>query len=73
MKQHIFDARKLLCPLPVIGMQKQLKLISPEDTLLVIATDKGVLYDIPAYCRIHGYKVLDIKQTEKEIRIEIAL
>lgn len=73
MTQHIFDARKLLCPLPVIGVQQRIKHLSSEDTLLVLATDRGVLYDIPAYCRIHGYHVIQIEQTANEIRLEISL
>lgn len=72
MTQHILDARKLLCPLPVIRAQQKLNTLEPEDSLLIFATDKGVLFDIPAYCRIHGYRVLTILETNKEIQIEIA-
>lgn len=73
MTQHVLDVRKLLCPLPVIRVQQNIKLLKPGDTLLVLATDPGVLHDIPAWCRIHGYTVLHTTQTLKEVHIEITL
>ncbi|HXH54993.1 MAG TPA: sulfurtransferase TusA family protein [Gammaproteobacteria bacterium] len=65
------DARRLLCPLPVIRVQKAIQQLQTDDTLTVLATDPGVLYDIPAWCRIHGHTVLTIEQTKQEIHIKI--
>lgn len=65
------DLRKLLCPLPVIRVQQTLKTLKPGDTLRITATDLGVLHDIPAWCRIHGHRVLKTEQIEREIIIEI--
>jgi tRNA 2-thiouridine synthesizing protein A len=71
MTRHTLDARRLLCPLPVLKMQNCLKTLDPGDILEVLATDKGVLFDIPAYCRQHGLTVLQIHELEKEIHFEI--
>lgn len=65
------DARKLLCPLPVIRVQQAMQHLQTNDILTVLATDLGVLYDIPAWCRIHGHTVLTIEQTKQEIQIKI--
>lgn len=70
---HFLDVRKLLCPLPVIRVQQAVKSLNKGDVLEVVATDKGVLYDIPAWCRIHGYEIIQIKQEQFEIKIEIGI
>lgn len=72
MARHELDARRLLCPLPVIRTQNAMKALSPGDTLVVTATDPGVLQDIPAWCRINGHRVLDSRREGGEVIIEIA-
>ncbi len=65
------DARRLLCPLPVIRTQDKVVTLSPGARLTVIATDPGVLNDIPAWCRINGHRVLATRQEGREIEIDI--
>lgn len=65
------DARRLLCPLPVIKTQNKIKELKSGDVLKVICTDPGVLHDIPAWCRIHGHKVLRAEKTGNELIVEI--
>ena len=57
MAHHQLDARRLLCPLPVIRAQQRIETLVPGDTLDVICTDPGAKLDIPAWCRVHGHKV----------------
>ena len=64
MSGHELDARRLLCPLPVIRTQDRIKTLSPGDELTVTATDPGALHDIPAWCRIHGHTVLEAHTDE---------
>ncbi len=71
--QQTLDARKLLCPLPVIRTQQAIQHLKPGDILTVLATDPGVLYDIPAWCRIHGHTVLTTEQTKQAIQIQICV
>jgi tRNA 2-thiouridine synthesizing protein A len=56
--KHTLDVRGQLCPIPVIRTQNQAKKLASGDILEVVCTDPGVLSDIPAWCRIHGHKVL---------------
>jgi tRNA 2-thiouridine synthesizing protein A len=65
------DARRLLCPMPVIRAQNKVAELSPGDTLEVVCTDHGVLHDIPAWCRINGHKVLDTQENGGEITLLI--
>ncbi len=57
--------------MPVIRTQDAVQQLQPGQTLQVLSTDPGVLHDIPAWCRVHGHKVLDIQEDEAEIVIRI--
>ncbi len=63
------DARNLLCPLPVIRVQERVRTLAPGAVLEVVATDPGVLQDIPAWCRVHGHTVLASSREGREIRV----
>ena len=65
------DARGLLCPLPVIRTQESVKQFAPGTILKVLATDPGSLEDIPAWCRVHGHTVLDIRREHDNILLII--
>lgn len=62
MSEHSLDARRLLCPMPVIRTQNAVKKLLPGDTLVVWCTDPGVRSDIPAWCRINGHEVMAIDE-----------
>jgi tRNA 2-thiouridine synthesizing protein A len=66
MSQEILDARRLLCPMPVIKTQNKVKELSPGDELTVICTDPGVMQDIPAWCRINGHSVKSTQEKNGE-------
>lgn len=58
------DTSGLLCPLPVIRTQDFIKKRKSQGMqagarLLVVASDPGALHDIPAWCRIHGHRVVE--------------
>lgn len=63
MMKETLNARRLLCPLPVIRTQDKIKQMQVGDQLEVICTDSGVMQDIPAWCRINGHKVLETTAT----------
>lgn len=69
MAQFELDTKGLLCPMPVIKTQNMIHSLTPGDTLHVIATDPGVLHDIPAWCRINGHSVISAEEKDKEIHI----
>ncbi len=73
MTHFTLDARRLLCPLPVIRTQNKIKTLQTGDVLEVICTDPGANHDIPAWCRIHGHKIIDTVVEEDEIRITISV
>ena len=71
MSNHTLDAKRMLCPMPVIRTQDKIKTLSVGDVLEVVCTDPGALQDVPAWCRINGHKVLETKTTEDEVFIVI--
>lgn len=73
MTARVVDARNLLCPLPVIRTQDAVAECRPGDELQVLCTDPGVLHDIPAWCRVHGHAVGEIRQQERDIVISICV
>ena len=73
MSHKTLDARRLLCPMPVIRTQNKIETMSAGDTLTVICTDPGASNDIPAWCRINGHKLLDIKTDEQQHEILITV
>ena len=68
--EHL-DARRLLCPMPVIKTQNKIHELSPGTQLEIVCTDPGALYDIPTWCRIHGHSVLNTRKEKGEIFITI--
>lgn len=71
MEKISLDAKRMLCPMPVIRTQDKIKTLSKGDVLEVICTDPGALQDVPAWCRINGHKVLETKEAEDEVIIII--
>ncbi|MBF6647211.1 sulfurtransferase TusA family protein [Methylobacter sp. BlB1] len=66
MIRETLNARRLLCPLPVIRTQDKVRQLKAGDQLEVIGTDPGVMQDIPAWCRINGHKVLETRADDGE-------
>ena len=71
MSQHTLDARRTLCPMPVIKTQNKIAELSDGDILEVTCTDPGALNDIPAWCRINGHRVIDTSEADDEVIIVI--
>ena len=66
MAHRSLDARRLLCPLPVIRTQDRIAELTPGDVLEVVCTDPGALHDIPAWARVHGHTVVDTRSEGRE-------
>ena len=66
MTVEILNARRLLCPLPVIRTQDKVKTLQAGDVLTVVCTDPGVMHDIPAWCRINGHRLIETREEDGE-------
>jgi tRNA 2-thiouridine synthesizing protein A len=67
MSQPIeLDARRLLCPMPVIRLQDCINKQVDGSEVRVTCTDPGTMQDIPAWCRINGHQVVSCEQLDDE-------
>ena len=73
MSRYELDARRILCPLPVIRTQDKVASLQPGDELVVTCTDPGALNDIPAWCRINGHRVIDKHRQGDEVIITLEI
>jgi tRNA 2-thiouridine synthesizing protein A len=60
------DARRLLCPMPVIRLQDCLAKQAGGARVRITCTDPGTMSDIPTWCRINHHQLLEIEQQEHE-------
>ena len=70
-REFELDLKQFICPMPVIKTQAKIASLRPTDILTVYCSDPGTLYDIPAWCRIHGHKVIATKEEKDVISIKI--
>ena len=60
------DARRLLCPMPVIRLQDCINRQPAGVSVRITCTDPGTLNDIPSWCRINGHSVVQSEQQDDE-------
>lgn len=71
MSHYELDAKRMLCPMPVIKTQNKVKQLVAGDTLDVICSDPGALSDIPAWARINGHTIMSCSEKEDELIITV--
>ena len=71
MSRVIVDARRLLCPMPVIRVQDRVSELEPGTVVEAVSTDPGALNDIPAWCRINGLKLIETRTEGDEYIVVI--
>ena len=69
MAVHEVNARRLLCPIPVIRTQDAIDGLNEGDQVHVFGTDPGIKQDIPAWCKVNGHRVIDIIDREDDIEV----
>ncbi len=67
----ILDLKGLLCPMPVVKLSQTIKNLAPGAIVEGIATDPGVMADIPAWARTSGNELISIEKRENEYRFLI--
>ena len=75
-KTHQLDARRLLCPMPVIKVQKLIDQLGSDavgERIESVCTDPGSLYDIPAWAKVHGHKLIETSEDDYEYHIIIEI
>jgi tRNA 2-thiouridine synthesizing protein A len=58
------DFKGLLCPMPVVKLAQAIKQVQVGELVEAVATDPGVMADIPAWARTSGNEVVTLDKCE---------
>jgi TusA-related sulfurtransferase len=61
------DAIGLFCPIPIIKTAAAVKEMAVGEVLLLRADDRGVLVDLPAWCKMARHELLGMSEEEDVI------
>ena len=56
--------------MPVIRAQELVSTLIVGDLVALFATDPGVMYDLPAWCRVHGHELVTCAEDGDEYIVE---
>ena len=59
------DLKGLLCPLPIVKLSQAIKELPVGAVIEGVATDPGVMADVPAWAKSTGQELISIEQQEK--------
>jgi len=68
---HTLDCYGLLCPMPIIQTADKIKKMKIGEVLEVLSTDKGILEDMPAWCRQTGQEFLGTEVEEDIYKVYV--
>ncbi|OFW56499.1 MAG: SirA family protein [Candidatus Solincola sediminis] len=65
----VLDCIGLYCPMPIVKTAQQLNEMKDGEVLEVIADDKGIKSDMPAWTGKTGHKLLEIEEKDGEFHV----
>ena len=65
------DCFGLRCPMPIVKTAQRIKKLKIGEVLEVIADDRGIKQDMPAWCRATGNECLGMEEQGEEIKVYI--
>ncbi len=65
------DFKGLLCPMPVVKLAQAIKQIQVGEFVEAVATDPGVMADIPAWARSTGHELVSLEKQDKVFKFVV--
>ena len=65
------DFKGLLCPMPVVKLAQAIKQIQVGELVEAVATDPGVMADIPAWARTSGHELVSLEKQDKVFKFVV--
>ncbi len=65
------DCVGLYCPMPIVKTAERIKKLKLGEVLEVVANDKGIKLDMPAWCQATGHEFLGMEEEGGEIKVYI--
>ena len=62
MSKKFIDAKKLKCPMPIVKISKEIKLVEVGEHIQIAATDPVFKPDLEAWCRQTGNELVEFKE-----------
>ena len=68
---HSLDCTGLYCPMPIVKTVAKFKQIKVGDVLEIVADDKGIKKDMPAWAEATGNEFLGVEEKGGEIKVYV--
>ena len=65
------DCMGLYCPIPIVKTAERFKQLKLGEVLEVVADDKGIKLDMPAWCEATGHEFLGVEEEDGEIKVYV--
>jgi len=65
------DCVGLYCPIPIVKTTEKFKQLKLGEVLEIVADDKGIKLDMPAWCEATGHEFLGMEEEGGEIRVYV--
>lgn len=65
------DFKGLLCPMPVVKIAQAIKQVQVGELIEAVATDPGVMADIPAWARSTGHELVSLEKQDKVFKFVV--
>jgi tRNA 2-thiouridine synthesizing protein A len=66
---RIVDCVGLYCPVPIVKTAQEMKLLKDGEVLEIIADDKGIKSDMPAWTSKTGHELMSIEEEDGEFHV----
>jgi TusA-related sulfurtransferase len=68
---YSLDCVGLYCPMPIVKTAQKMKELKTGEVLEVVADDKGIKQDMPAWAQATGNEFLGVEEGGAEIRVYV--
>ena len=65
------DCVGLYCPMPIVKTAQKIKELKKGQVLEIIADDKGIKQDMPAWAKTTGNEYLGMEEADGEIKVYV--
>jgi TusA-related sulfurtransferase len=65
---RVLDTIGLFCPVPIIKTAQAMKEMKAGEVLLLVSDDRGVLVDLPAWCRMAKEELVEMTEEAAIVR-----
>jgi tRNA 2-thiouridine synthesizing protein A len=63
------DCVGLYCPMPIVKTSQKIKELKTGEILEIVADDKGIKQDMPAWCKATGNECVGMEEKGGEIHV----